>query len=138
MTLREAAAKTRESEDGEAPLQPCPAVPVPGRPVTAQVVLGQTAGPTPHRRVRQVGLLLLRLGQGAEQGQHVPVQCLWTAQTPQASLPACITRPSWQVSPVTSAPLIHPPQGNPRHEVGEEVGCQASKCGPSGRPPRSP
>lgn len=73
-----------------------------------QVALGQTAGPVPHRQVVLVGLLLLRLSQGAEQGLHVLVQCLWMVQTLWASLPACITCLSWQVSPVTSAPLIHP------------------------------
>ena len=48
-----------------------------------QVALGQTAGPVPHRQVVLVGLLLLRLSQGAEQGLHVLLQSLGDVRGPE-------------------------------------------------------
>lgn len=89
--------------------------PVPGPAVLAQVVLGQTAGPAPHGQVVQVGLLLLRLGQGTEQRLHVLVQSLWTVQAPQASLSASrpTSVPAEVTYPISTAEL---PQGDGRHE----------------------
>lgn len=85
--------------------------PVPGPSVITQLVLGQTAGPAPHSRVVQVGLLLLCLGQGSEQRLHVLVQRLWTVQTPWASLPAprCTSVSAGVTCYISTA---DPPQGN--------------------------
>ena len=75
--------------------------PVPGWSVIAQVVPGQTVGPVRHGQVMQAGLLLLRLGQGAEQGPHVPVQMMCTAQK----------KGVWGAVLVTSSPTSRPMLG---------------------------
>ena len=75
--------------------------PVPGWSVIAQVVPGQTVGPVRHGQVMQAGLLLLRLGQGAEQGPHVPVQMMCVAQK----------KGVWGAVLVTSSPTSRPMLG---------------------------
>lgn len=98
-------------------LQPPGHTPVPGPPVIAQVVLRQTAGPALHGPVLQVGLPLLRLGQGAEQRLHVPVQSLQMGQTQQASLPA-LHHTSVSVDVTCYSSVANWPQGNQTYEVG--------------------
>lgn len=66
----------------------------------------------------QVWLLLLSLGQGAEQQLHILVQTLRVAYTQRASLPASHhTAVSADITCYASTTNL--PQGNHRYEVGE-------------------
>lgn len=84
--------------------------PVPDWSVIAQVVPGQTAGPVRLGQVMQAGLLLLRLGQGTEQGPRVPLQVMCMAQKKGVRGTVLVT------SSPTSLPMLGMVASQPRSQ----------------------